>query len=120
MIGLARSLRIASALVAVSLCASCAGKPTLYEWGDYQASLWREFRQPDGFDVHDELNRLETQVETTRLAGKAVPPGVHAHMGWLCDAAGDSAGAVAHFEAEKANYPESAAFVDGMLSRMKK
>ena len=113
------SVAVGLALSSLGLAAGCAS-PTLYDWGDYQGALYRQFTHHDGIDPADEAHRLETQVEQTVQRGRAVPPGVQAHVGYLCHAAGDEAGAVAHLHAEKAAFPESAVFVDGMLQRMKK
>jgi hypothetical protein len=66
------------------------------------------------------VHRLETQIEDTLAHERKVPPGVYAHLAMLCESAGDGPGAAGYLRAEKAAFPESAAFVDGMLARMSK
>jgi hypothetical protein len=111
------------ALAALSVAAGCKSKAppeTIYDWGDYEKSLYRMYVQRDEYDPAGEAQRLSDQVEQTLQQGKRVPPGVQAHIGMLCAATGDTAGAATHFQAEKAAFPESAAFVDGLLRRMTK
>jgi hypothetical protein len=92
----------------------------LYEWGDYQGSLYRQFKRDGASDLGEDTRRLQAQVENSIQRGRVVPPGVRAHIGYLCYLAGDGAGAEAHFNAEKAAFPESAVFVDGTLARMRR
>lgn len=44
-------------------------------------------------------------------------PGVHAHLGLLYSHAGRDEAALREFNTEKALYPESAPFLDGLLAR---
>jgi len=109
---------IAAALGLLSV-AGCA-TPTTYDWGDYEGSVYRLFTQRDGIDLAGETRRLSSQAEASAQRGRPVPPGVRAHIGYLCFLAGDTTAAAANFEAEKAAFPESAVFVDGMLGRLRK
>jgi hypothetical protein len=47
-----------------------------------------------------------------------VPPGLHAHLGYLHSVAGNPAAARAHLEDEKTLYPESTRFCDYLLGRL--
>lgn len=111
-------LLLAGCALAAAGCSSAA--PTKYAWGGYQDSLYRMYVHRDGFDPAAEAHRLSLELEQAKAMDRRVPPGVHAHLAYLCAAAGDGAGAAAHLAAEKAAFPESATFVDGMLRRMSK
>jgi len=112
----------AAALSAALAAAACATKKpaALYDWGDYEHSIYRMYCEPGAFDPAAEVHKLETQIEDTLAHERKVPPGVYAHLAMLCESAGDAPGAAGYLRAEKAAFPESAAFVDGMLARMSK
>lgn len=102
--------------LATLLLTACAS--THYEWGRYEDSVRVVTTTPDGFDLEAEIDALEQQLERTVSEDRPVPPGLHAHVGWLQAEAGNTAAARAHLEAEKALFPESARFVDGLLARL--
>jgi hypothetical protein len=77
------------------------------------------YARADSFDLTDEIQRLSTQVEKTTVKGARVPPGLHAHLGYLCSLAGDNSAAAAHFEAEKRLFPESARLMDRLLEGLR-
>ncbi len=106
-------------LMAVLLFEGCASK-NLYYWGHYEKSIHDMYVEPGKTSFADEIQRLEEQVEKTVSSGKFVPPGLHAHLAYLYVSQGDYATATIHFQAEKAKFPESAHFIDGMIERMKK
>jgi hypothetical protein len=70
-------------------------------------------------DLTKDVQLLSQEVDRASAEGRRVAPGIHAHLGYLYYMAGNSGAAVAQFNAEKAAYPESATFIDGMLTRMK-
>ena len=49
-----------------------------------------------------------------------MPPGWHAHLGYLYFELGKSDQARQEFETEKANFPESAVFMDRLLANLNK
>ncbi|NOT30434.1 MAG: DUF4810 domain-containing protein [Planctomycetes bacterium] len=97
-------------------CVSCT--TTYYEWGRYEDSVYAVTSQPDGFDLGAEIDALEQQVDKSIDKERPVPPGLHAHLGYLHSVAGNPTAARAHFEQEKALYPESARFIDHLLARL--
>jgi hypothetical protein len=100
---------------------SCTGSPkSLYYWGEYEDSIYDIYLEPGKSSLTDEILRLEEQVQQAANHGKPVPPGLHAHLGYLYANDGDYNTAVIHFKREKEKFPESADFIDGMLKRMKK
>jgi hypothetical protein len=107
---------LALALVA-SAAASC-GSPTYYRWGRYEDSVYAVTRQPDGFDLQAEIDTLEQDLAQTMDAQRPVPPGLHAHLGYLHSVAGNPTAAREHFLDEKSLFPESAVFMDHLLLRL--
>lgn len=103
-------------LLAVSACES---PKTLYHWGRYEESVYKLLDDPDGTNVPEEIRALSGEVERDLAEGRRAAPGVHAHLGYLYYLSGNPDSARLEFEAEKAAYPESAVFIDGVLRRMK-
>ena len=109
-------LRAALALTAL-LLPGCV--TTLYDWGPYESSVRATLREHQDLSLSDDLQRLAVHGAALREQDLAPPPGLHAHLGALYSLAGDLAAARRHLEAEKAWYPESAVFVDGLLERLR-
>ena len=106
-------------LLALALALAGAGcTTTYYDWGRYEESVYLVTAKPDGFDLAAEIDALEQQLEQSAAKERPVPPGLHAHLGYLHTVAGHGDAARAHFEREKALYPESAKFVDYLLARL--
>jgi hypothetical protein len=112
------STRVA-VLALVVLISACAPVP-LYEWGGYEDSLYRTLVHPDTNDLATQSARLAADIERTSSLKRRVPPGVHAHLGYLYFMQGRADEALAQFEAERAAFPESTVFIDGMIARMKR
>jgi len=111
------SARAACALAGALLLAACSSHE-LYYWGDYEGSVGRVGGRDEGFDVVAEIDTLETDLEQAQNSDRPVPPGFHAHLGYLHYLNGNLAGAVNQLEAEKQRFPESAVFVDALLARI--
>lgn len=100
---------------------SCASKTkTIYNWGTYEDSIYKMYVSPGKTSVPDEILHLETEIEKTVSKGKSVPPGLNAHLAYLYVTQGNVNAALSHLETEKALFPESTVFVDGLIKRMKK
>ncbi len=97
-----------------------SGTRNLYYWGNYENTIYEMYLEPGNTSPTKAILQLEEQIEKTVAAGKFVPPGVHAHLGYLYADQGDYATALIHFQTEKEKYPESAHFIDGTIERMKK
>jgi len=108
------------ALVALSLSAGCTPKRELvYRWGIYEDLVYDMYATPGGGDPGTQLAALSEDVARTHQEGKRVPPGIHAHLGYLYFSQGQLDAAHEQFTIEKELFPESAVFVDGILERMK-
>ncbi len=102
------------------LTTACSAGTSLYRWGDYEPLLYQMYAEEGGGDPQSQLARLSEDVGRTIAEGRRVPPGVHAHLGYLYYSQGDVVSARKHFIAEKELFPESAVFIDGILGRMDK
>ena len=109
-------MRAALALVLALLGAGCT--TTYYDWGRYEDSVYDVTVRPDGFDLQAEIDSLEQQIQETVNKERPIPPGLHAHLGYLHSVAGNPTAARQHFEEEKALFPESARFMDHLLARL--
>jgi hypothetical protein len=107
--------RIFLALVfAACLCGCESAPPPLYSWGSYETQVYAYFK---GESREAQIATLERDLGKTEAGGKAVPPGFYAHLGLLYVETGNDAKAIACFQAEKARFPEAAAFMDLLLGR---
>ncbi|MFN0243536.1 MAG: DUF4810 domain-containing protein [Planctomycetota bacterium] len=96
---------------------ACESSPDLYKWGHYEESTYR-ICTGELLVLADEIRALSGEIEKQRIEGRRPSPGMHAHLGYLYALSGNPDSARLEFEAEKALYPESAKFIDGVLRRM--
>ncbi len=102
--------------LAVTL-ASC-GTSGMYAWGHYEDSVYRMTSDEGDFELEAEIEVLQEDLAKARERGERVPPGFHAHLGYLMYLAGDVENARGNMLSEKELFPESAVFVDRTLARM--
>jgi len=107
-------------ILAFAAITGCASKPpTIYYWGNYQGQVYEHLKgsveSPDGGAVI-----LEADIEKARAEGKPLPPGYHAHLGLLYGNAGRAEDMKQQLEIERANFPESATFMDFILTNFNK
>ncbi|MBE8595659.1 DUF4810 domain-containing protein [Xenorhabdus sp. BG5] len=106
-------------LLGALLLTGCVTAPkTLYEWGNYQPTLY-EYYQQDETGPQEQLQALQKVVEQAKAKDKPVPPGLHAQMGLLYSKIGNIEKAFRQFEIEKNLFPESAPYMDFLLSKNK-
>lgn len=112
-----RALRV-SALAAVAALLTACGTPQkpLYQWSGYQTSVYQYFKT-NGATPGDQITQLESQLIKNKAANEATPPGLHGHLALLYAKVGNDDAARAHLEAERALFPESAAYVDFLLKK---
>lgn len=105
-------------LAGAVLLAGCQTAPkTLYQWEGYQPTVYQHFK---GDSPEQQIAVLEKDLQTIQAKGGAVPPGFHAHLGMLYSLSGKADLVAAHFETEKKLFPESSAYMDFLLGKMKK
>lgn len=106
-------------LLAAAVLAGCAAKPdTLYSWDKYQTTVYQYYQQ-DKFSPEEQIASLKESIEKAKAKNKPVPPGLYAQLGLLYANTGHEGEARQQFETEKAQFPESAPFMDFLLSKNK-
>jgi hypothetical protein len=110
-------VRRAGALGLVALLTGCAA-PGLYSWGHYEAVVYATYAKPGAVPPERQIELLEQDYQKARSENKPVPPGFHAHLGYLYYQLGRLEEARREFETEKARFPESVVFIDRLLARL--
>jgi hypothetical protein len=109
-----------SALTLLALV-GCATKPTpLYGWGSYQDQVYQYFKADGRKSAEEQILALQEFAEKGNAKGAKLPPGYHAHLGMLYASAGKDDLAIEQLQTEKTLFPESAAYMDRLLSKYKK
>lgn len=106
-------------LALAALLTGCTSS-TIYSWGHYEQLVYTSYAKPGKATPEMQLTALEEDFQKARAANKPVPPGFHAHLGHLYFQLGKLDQARQEFETEKANFPESAVFMDRMLANLNK
>ena len=109
-----RALPGLAILVALTGC----GSPTIYRWGGYETSIRALYADASAKSLARQMSILAREIESARHAGRNLPPGVRAHLGYICYLNGDPEAAVEYFHAEREAFPESARFINVVLERI--
>jgi hypothetical protein len=96
----------------------CAAPKTMYAWGSYEELLYSSYAAPGSAPPERQIEALERDYQQARAANKRVPPGWHAHLGYLYYQTGKHDQALQELKTEKAEYPESTVFVDRLLTNI--
>jgi hypothetical protein len=110
-------------LAAVSACllTGCAAvPPTIYSWGSYEQVIYASYLSPHDVPAEKQVEILEKDYQVARSTNKRVPPGWHAHLATLYYRLGRVDQAHQELLTEKAEFPESAAFVDRLAANLKR
>jgi hypothetical protein len=107
----------AGALALLLVLTGCAA-PSLYSWGHYEAVIYATYAKPGAVPPERQIELLEQDYQKARSENKPVPPGFHAHLGYLYFQLGRLDEARREFETEKARFPESVVFMDRLLARL--
>jgi len=110
-------------IFAICACAlgGCASKPpTLYSWGSYEDLIYASYLSPADLPAEKQVELLEKDYQVARSTNRRLPPGWHAHLATLYFQLGKSSEAHRELLTEKAEFPESAAFVDRLIANLKK
>ncbi len=108
-----RILLVAASMAGLMLCA-CA-PTTRFEWGGYGGALYTYTKKPE---LRPQYRlALEKAIEQGRRTNR-LAPGLQAELGYVLLEDGDREGARKLFEAEIRDFPESRAFLQGVIDRM--
>lgn len=101
-------------LIAAITLSACGGNAGLYEWGAYEAKLYDYSKKPDKRE--DYRSALFAAVEKGKKDNR-IAPGLNAELGFLFLEDGDFKTAASYFETEQQLFPESAFFLNAVISR---
>jgi hypothetical protein len=113
-------VKIAAAIAAALLMGGCATQPNLYAWGRYEDLMYAAYANPGSMPPERQVEALEQDYQQARANNQRMPPGWHAHLGYLYSELGKSDQARQELRTEKAEFPESAVFVDRLLANLSK
>jgi hypothetical protein len=114
-----RVIFVLGATLALAL-AGCAAQPSRYQWGSYEEVVYASYLSREDVPAEKQVEILEKDYQTARSANLLMPPGWHAHLGYLYYQVGKGDQARQELMTEKAEFPESAVFVDRLLANVKK
>ena len=107
-------------LVALALLFSGCTTPTIYTWGHYEDLIYASYAAPGKVAPELQIEKLEEDYQKARSTHKRMPPGWHAHLGYLYYQVGKLDQAQQEFLTEKGEFPESGVFMDRMIAGLKK
>jgi hypothetical protein len=108
-------------LAAVVGAAGCANRrQPLYSWGQYEDLIYASYAKPGAVPPEAQVEKLEADYQRARSENLRMPPGWHAHLGYLYFELGKADQARQEFETEKASFPESAVFMNRLLAKFNK
>lgn len=116
----ARWCAMVSSIGVVLLSACASPTPSLYQWGSYEQQVYALYNDPGKVPLEQQIAKLEEDYQKARATSKAMPPGFHAHMGFLYFRVGKLDQARQSFATEKSLFPESAVYMDRILAKLTK
>jgi hypothetical protein len=102
-------------LSATALVVSACAPATRFEWGNYEGALYAYAKKPEARPQYRAA--LESAIQKGRQTQR-IAPGLQAELGYVLLEDGDKAGARAQFEGEMRDFPESKAFLQGVVDRL--
>ena len=102
------------------LAAGCTSVPELYTWGEYEQQIYVAFTRPGEMPPERQAEGMEKDYQAARAANKRLPPGWHAHLGYVYFQLGRLDQAQQELLTEKAEFPESTVFVDRLMTNLKR
>ena len=103
----------------LALLSGCVSPPK-YSWGGYEQRVYDMYNSPGKSAPEREIEQMEKDLQVARSLNRPVPPGFHAHLGYLYYQLGKADAARQEFETEKAQFPESSVFMNRMLASMQR
>ena len=101
------------------LAAGCATPaPNRYAWGSYEDLIYVAAVKPGTLPPEAQIEQLEKDRLAARATHQRLPPGWHAHVGYLYYQTGRADLAREELLAEKTEFPEAATFVDRLLANL--
>jgi hypothetical protein len=104
---------------AAMILAGCAAPQSRYEWGSYEEVVYASYLSHDDVPAEKQVELLEKDYQTARSGNRHIPPGWHAHLGYLYYQIGRADQARQELMTEKSEFPESTVFDDRLLANVK-
>lgn len=89
-----------------------------YYWGSYEDLVYVSYAEPGKVSPEAQIKIMEGDLSYAVTNHKTLPPGFHAHLGYLYSKIGNKEAARSNFEAEKHQFPESTVLMDRLLSNL--
>ncbi|MEO8445101.1 MAG: DUF4810 domain-containing protein [Gammaproteobacteria bacterium] len=102
------------------LAAGCASVSEQYSWGGYEDQIYLSYARPGDMPPERQAEGMEKDYQVARAANRRMPPGWHAQLGYVYYQLGRLDQAEQQLRTEKAEYPESAVFVDRLMANLKR
>ncbi len=99
----------------VIVLTGCKTIEPLYYHGEYNDAVYSYFKADD-VTLEQQIFALKTTLQDAESQGKAIAPGIHAHLAMLYFESGNGSEGIGHFELEKQLYPESTHYIDFLIS----
>ncbi|MEE9355433.1 MAG: DUF4810 domain-containing protein [Methylococcaceae bacterium] len=96
----------------------CSSNKGLYYWGRYERLIYDQYANPGSSDRTTQIAMLTEDIGRAEAEGQKVPPGVHAHLGYLYYQQGNVDSAIKEFSIEKDLFPEAKVLMDRFLQKM--
>jgi hypothetical protein len=106
-------LLIACGLAGVMLAGCAAQRQPLYHWGTFNAQQYSYFKGDKS--PEESIQALEKVRLDAKAAGRPLPPGLQAHLAMLYGQTGRTDLFELNLQAERQQFPESAAYIDFLL-----
>lgn len=113
--------KLLGALVGAALLSGCVANNQLYQWGDYEETLFVYFHEPE---VRDEMLANYYVFVNQAAAGtsknkKPLAPGLLAEAGTFMLEAGDIDAAIRFYELEANTWPESRHLMTTLITNLR-
>lgn len=109
---------LAAALPLAALVLAGCGPQTRYYWGNYEELVYTNYSSPGSVPLGKQIQILQGDAQKAQKAGKPLPPGFHAQLGYLFAQQGNADLAKEQFETEKQLFPESTVMMDRLIANM--
>jgi len=114
---LMHKLTVLLAAAILAGCASNTAPKSMYNWDHYQPTIYEYYKSDT--TPEQQIATLKATIDKAKASNELIPPGLHAHLGMLYANTGRPDLAMAEFNTEKTLFPESARFMDFLMSKDK-
>lgn len=106
------------AVLAVLILSGCATSRQGYDWGRYDQLLYETYKE--AANAGELRAGLEAHIAALEAGNAKVAPGLYAELGTLYLEAGDADRAIAWYEKERAEWPESRGLMTALIVNLQR